>query len=178
MKREAMHLALATALVGVALGVSARGQGSGDEPLTAPAVRATQRAADRLERRYEQQNVEMRATIQAARREERRDIAQAVELRDPLPLPVEVRNPGALFVSGKPLGAVCPGTDVCLLRATANAHEVLIVTAVWSATRIQCDSFTSGSPANGAVIAPWWRCQRELIVEGPGAGYTGFAVIQ
>lgn len=177
MKREAMHLALAVAFVAVALGVSARGQGSAeDEPLTAPAIRATQRSAERLERRYEQQNVEMRATIQAARREERRDIPQAVVLRDPLPVPVELRNPGALYLSGKPVGGACPSTGSCVLRAPLNEHEVLIVTSIWSATRVQCDALTTASPSSGQVIAPWWRC-REFVAEGPGAGYTGLAVV-
>jgi hypothetical protein len=53
---------------------------------------------------------------------------------------------------------------------------VVVVTAVWSATRLQCDDAVMASPAGGAVIAPWFTCRRHLLVEGAGAGYTGFVL--
>jgi hypothetical protein len=53
-----------------------------------------------------------------------------------------------------------------------------VVTAVWSASRVQCDDLSTRSPPNGDVIAPWWRCRRQLVIEGPGAGYAGFKVAE
>ncbi len=143
---------------------------------TSPEARATERAARRLERRALQPDPETRETARAERRAEMRDVEQAVELRNPLPLPVEVRNPGMLAVAARPVGGGCPPSSACTLRTAPNPREVVVVTAFWSATRVQCDDLTTASPPNGAAVAPWWRCQRELIVEGPGAGYSGFVI--
>lgn len=156
-----------------------RGQEVGEavDPLGAEA-RATARAVRRAEREALRLDPVARQTARAAHGAEDEERVQPVEIRDPVPLPVEVRNVGALPAPGKPAGGACAGTDVCTLRATANVREVLVVTAVWSATRIQCDDLVAASPANGAVISPWWRCQRGLLVEGPGAGFAGFVVVQ
>lgn len=124
---------------------------------------------------------EARATRKAerwARREA--ELAQKpprpMELRKPLPLPVEVTNPSTTVIGGKPAGAACVETESCELNFTPAAGEALILTAVWSATKVQCDDLTSAAPRNGTPIAPWWRCERRLLVQGPGAGYAGFRV--
>jgi hypothetical protein len=85
---------------------------------------------------------------------------------------LQQRAPGA--TSGKPAGGACPGPDSCELKFTPPENEVLVLTAVWSATKLQCDDATAASPRGGAPIAPGWRCERRLLVEGPGAGWTGF----
>jgi hypothetical protein len=176
-KQEAKHLAAAVVLLTLTVwGISAGGQESGEE-LGAQQLRATQRAGDRAERRAGI-DVVARETIRAARREQSHQMQQAVEIRNPIPLPVEVRNTGALVAAGKPAGGTCPAGESCKLTATPNVREVLVVTAVWSATRVECDGAVSASPPGGAPIAPWWRCQQRFAVEGPGAGYTGFVAVQ
>ena len=176
-KQEAKHLAAAVVLLTLTVwGISAGGQESGEES-NPTLLRATQRAADRAER-HAGIDVVARETIRAARREHSHQMEQAVEIRDPLPLPVEVRNAGALVPAGRPAGGACPTGESCKLAATPSVREVLVVTAVWSATRVECDGAVSTSPAGGAPIAPWWRCQQRFALEGPGAGYTGFIVVQ
>lgn len=171
MSREAKHLAWAITILTIILrSVSAGGQEYAEEELTEPARRATERAIERQDRR--QGKMELQA-MKAVRAEE-----QAVEIRNPIPLPVEVRNAGGLIAAGKPAGGACPSNDACTLTATTSVREVLVVTALWSATRVECDGVVAASPENGAPIAPWWRCQRHFTIEGPGAGYTGFLVVQ
>jgi hypothetical protein len=149
-----------------------------EEELTEPAVRATQRAVEREERRRALRDPAAREAMKAARREETREYAQAVEIRDPVPLPVEVRNPAASFLAGKPAGDSCPGNDECQLQTQVSVREVLIVTAVWSATKAECDHISLATPNTAVPIAPWWACRRSFRVEGPGAGYSGFTVTQ
>jgi hypothetical protein len=176
-KQEAKHLAVAVTVLTLAVwGIAAGGQEyeQGNSP---PAARATQRAADRAERRAGM-DVVARETIRAGRREEMHQVEQAVEIRNPVPLPVEIRNPGGLVAAGKPAAGACPTNESCKLAATPNVREVLVVTAIWSATRVECDGVVASSPSNGAPIAPWWRCQQRFTVEGPGAGYTGFMIVQ
>lgn len=156
-----------------------RGQEVGEtlDPL-GPEARATARAARRMEREAMRLDPVARQTARAARDAEDEERAQPVEIRDPIPVPVEVRNVGDLTAPGKPAGGACAGSDACTLRVAANVREVIVVTAVWAATRIQCDDLVTASPATGAVIAPWWRCRRALLVEGPGAGFTAFVVTE
>jgi hypothetical protein len=51
---------------------------------------------------------------------------------------------------------------------------VLTLTAIWGAGTVTCDGTKVGLPPNAGTVAPWWRCERTIIVEGPGAGYVGF----
>ncbi len=88
---------------------------------------------------------------------------------------VDVRTlPSTALSSGAPAGESCSTGKSCTLRLQPPAGQVVVVTAVWSATRVECDGVRSATPPNGAPIAPGWRCARELVVEGPGAGYVGF----
>jgi hypothetical protein len=145
------------------------------EELDTPAARATIRAAERLERRRSAMDPQARETARAARREEAREFPQAVALHDPVPLPVEIVNPLPLW-AGSAVGGSCSGAEPCTLRFDPGPREVVVVTAVWSATRLQCDDAVMATPSNGAVIAPWHTCRRRLLVEGAGAGYAGFVL--
>jgi hypothetical protein len=155
---------------------SLAGQEYGEEEIDTPAARATIRAAERLERRRAVMDPQARETARAARREEAREQSQAVALRDPIPLPVEIVNSVPLW-AGSAVGGSCGGGEPCTLRFEPSPREVVVVTSVWSATRLQCDDAVTASPAGGAVIAPWFTCRRRLLVEGPGAGYTGFVLV-
>ncbi|MBI4516041.1 MAG: hypothetical protein HY699_09535 [Deltaproteobacteria bacterium] len=143
--------------------------GLAQEQVPEPEARATQRAVERAERRR------LRLNPQAGT--QTRD-PQPVELRDPLPLPVELRNLAALLATGKPVGEACPGSEPCVLKLTPAVREVVVITSVWSAAKVECDDLKTSSPSNGTPIAPWWSCKRQLLIEGPGAGYTGFVVIK
>jgi len=130
------------------------------DPLKGPEARATRKAE-----RWAQKEAELAHKP-----------PKPMELRKPLPLPVEVTNPSTTVIGGKPAGAVCAETESCELNFTPAAGEALILTAVWSATKVQCDDLTSATPRNGTPIALWWRCERRLVVQGLGAGYAGFRV--
>ena len=97
--------------------------------------------------------------------------ARAMELRGPLPLPARI-------VGGTPAGGNCEADQRdCRLEMVPPAGQVLVVTSLWSATRAVCDGLTlSATPPNGAPIAPYWRCEQKLTINGPGAGYTGFII--
>ncbi len=105
------------------------------------------------------------ATARAERRAEQRS-------RDARP--VTVQGPLPVLVGGAPLGGACPKETACTLRATAAEQQVVVVTSVWGASAVRCDDVALATPPGGTPIAPWWRCTRELVVEGPGAGYAGF----
>ena len=140
--------------------------GSQAQPLADPDAQATRRAR---QEEWRNMDPEARATRRAEMQEERRQ-RQAemrenmppvrMELSQPLPLPIEVKNPRALVGGGKPAGGVCPGSDSCTLSLAPAAGEVIVVTAVWSATKIECDGVKGASPPNGEAVAPWWRCER------------------
>lgn len=106
------------------------------------------------------------ATARAERRDERARDARPVTVQGPLPLPV--------LVGGPPLGGACPKDATCTLRAAAADQRAVVVTAIWGASAVRCDDVALAVPPGGVPIAPWWRCTRELIVEGPGAGYAAF----
>lgn len=185
MKREERFAVLMSSTfvltVGLVLWGAAPGASQGEDPET-PQAQATQRAAERAERHRIRLDPRARQTARAVREEEQHERAlkypQPVEVRQPMPLPVELRNANALCGGGRPIGAICQGTESCTLQHAPAPREVVVLTAVWSARRITCDDLTSASPANGAAISPWWRCERQLVVEGPGAGYTGFVVLK
>ncbi|MBI4518341.1 MAG: hypothetical protein HY699_21280 [Deltaproteobacteria bacterium] len=155
-----------------------------------PEARATwvaEQTEEALRRREEL--MKLSPEERAARRSERRKTKgerkkekgkdkppKVFELHGPLPLPVTVQNPSVPQLGGKPVGGACPAGQACQLKATPNAGEVLVLSAVWSATKVQCDEVSTATPANGAPIAPGWRCERLLLIEGTGAGYTAFAV--
>ena len=128
-----------------------------------------------------QVGVAARATAHAERRAEKRKevadrLARPVRVQGPLPLPVALANANALIASGKPAGGSCDGKDTCTLRLSPPPGQILVVTAVWSATVVRCDDLTTSTPANGAPISVAWRCEHELTVQGLGAGYAGFTI--
>lgn len=128
-----------------------------DAPRTAIAAMREQRETDPV----------AYATARAERRADQhsRD-ARPVTVQGPLPLPV--------LAGGAPLGGACPKDSACTLHATAAEQQVVVVTAVWGASSVRCDDVALATPPGGTPIAPWWRCARELVVEGPGAGYAAF----
>lgn len=152
---------------------------TGAQQLMSPEARATQRAERRREmaQMSPEEREKRRAQRRAERQKEKADKPpKPMELKGPFPLPVEVQNPSAPVTAGKPAGAACPSTDACTLKLTPKLGEVLVVTAVWSATKVQCDDLTTASPRTGAPMTVAWRCERQFVVEGPGAGYAGFMV--
>lgn len=146
----------------IALALLATSAAAFAEPRKDPEARATHKA-------------EKRAQKEAERAQKP---PKLMELGKPLPLPVVVTNPSpsTTIAAGKPAGANCPETEACELKFTPAAGEALILTAVWSATKVQCDDLTMATPRNGAPIAPGWRCESRLSVQGAGAGYAGFRI--
>jgi hypothetical protein len=102
------------------------------------------------------------------------DRVRPVEVFAPLPVPVHIQNSNALGIGGTPVGESCASGKPCTLRLTPPAGKVIVLTGVWSASTVRCDNVMSAAPPSGAPIAPWWRCERDLYVEGNGAGYVGF----
>jgi len=109
---------------------------------------------------------EAQATMRARQKEWAEKLAKSTWWRRSSPAPM----------SGKPAGGVCPSTDSCQLTFSPPNGEMVIVTSVWSATKLQCDGVASATPRGGSPIAPMWRCEERVLVEGPGAGWTGFLV--
>jgi hypothetical protein len=101
--------------------------------------------------------------------------AEMLQNQPPAKVRVVESVPVAVQAGGKPLGGNCPSGKSCVLSAAAQPGEDIVVTAVWSATRIECDGVTASAPPNGQIVSPWWRCDRSLNVEGTGAGWLGFA---
>ena len=107
--------------------------------------------------------------------------ARPMDIHGPLPLPVEVKNlsdlaSGGTRGNGKPAGGACAASEKCQLRLNPPTGQALIVTAVWSATKVTCDETSTATPPNGAPIAPGWRCEQSFSAEGQGAGYAGYLV--
>jgi hypothetical protein len=154
---------VAIILVALTVGAAVWAQGPPADPL----ARQTWRA-ERLAQRTPL-SPEARATRRAQREHERAlRPPRPMELRAPLPVPVALAG-------GTPAGGACAGKDSCKLDYQPRAGEALVVTAVWSATHVECDGLTLGAtPPGGAPISPWWRCQHSFRVEGKGAGYVGF----
>ena len=138
------------------------------QPLADPDAQATRRAR---QEEWRNMDPEARATRRAEMQEERRR-RQAemrenmppvrMELSQLLPLPIEVKNPRALVGGGKPAGGVCPGSDSCTLSLAPAAGEVIVVTAVWSATKIECDGVKGASP-------PEWRSGCSVVAVRAGS---------
>ncbi len=101
-----------------------------------------------------------------------------MELRGPLPLPVEVKNASNLGLVGAPAGGACKRDEICTLRLEPEPGQAVIVTAVWSADKIECDGAVSSTPAGGEPIEPRWRCEKSFEARGKGAGYTAFIVAE
>ncbi len=149
-----------------------------DAPPADPEARRTwiaERREEAMRKREEflQLSPEEQERIREARRAEReerraqRDQARrGVEVQGPLPLPVAV--------GGAPRGASCPAGETCTLRLTPPDGQVVVLTAVWAASKIECDGVAAASPPGGAVASPWWRCGESLSVAGKDAGYLGF----
>jgi hypothetical protein len=91
-----------------------------------------------------------------------------------MPVWLQGKGGGSFIASGQPAGGVCPSAEACALSFTPKKGEPVFITAVWSATKIECDGATAAAPPGGAPIAPWWRCEQRFAIEGPGAGWTGF----
>jgi hypothetical protein len=148
-----------------------------EPPPADPVARETWAAERREELRrenaeWQQMSPAARETARAERKieRERAKPARGVEVRGPFPLPVDVKP------AGRPAGATCPSAAPCQLKVTPPVGEVLVVTAAWSATKMQCDGVVSATPPNGAPVAPGWRCTQQFTIEGPGAGYTGYLI--
>jgi hypothetical protein len=144
-------------------------------PEAMAAVRAAQqRQREELRKKLEAMSPAEREQFRAARRTTRnRDDgrpARPIELRAPLPLPV------TLQAGGKPAGGSCKAAEACTLEWKTRVGETVVVTSVWAATKVQCDDLTMSTPGSGAPIAVAWRCEHQLIVQGPGAGYAGYVV--
>lgn len=133
--------------------------------------------SEEFRRQYEAASPEERERLRAQRRAERFGDrpAKLIELHGPLPLPVQVANPApAAIVAGPPAGAACKPNEECSLEFKPRTPQVLIVTAVWGASKVQCDDLTTATPGNGAPINVAWRCERQLLLQGTGAGYAGY----
>jgi len=154
-----MRITVLIVLAAISLSAPSKAQSAG-----APDARRTAVAAMREQRETDPVAY---ATARAERRGEQgaRD-ARPVTVHGPLPLPV--------LVGGAPLGGACPKETACTLRATAPEQQVVVVTSVWGASTVRCDDVALATPPGGVPIAPWWRCTRELVIEGPGAGYAAF----
>ena len=149
----------------LAIGAAAAAQ----PPPADPAARATRRAQmQELRQKDPVAFATARAERRAQRMAERKDKpARGVVLEQPLPLPVAV--------GGAPHGGACPADKACTLQAAPPSGQVLVVTAAWGASSVRCDGVALALPPGGAPIAPWCRCERELVLEGAGAGYAAFA---
>lgn len=167
----------------VALLVPATAGAVEDDPPRDPEARRTwigEKRDEAIQRREEflKLSPEEQERVRTERRAERKarragrgkdEKVRPMDIRGPLPLPVRVEGAG-----GPPVGEACPGEAACSLRLTPPAGRAAVITAVWSATRVECDGVSSATPRNGAPVAPWWRCEQRLVIEGPGAGYVGF----
>ncbi len=118
---------------------------------------------------------EERAKDIAARRAERdanrleRLPSRPVTVRGPLPLPVQ-----AAPVGGKAVAKSC-SAEPCSVEYRVPSGATLVVTALWNAENIRCDTQMLGkTPGGGQSIAPWWHCSSSLTFGGKGAGFTGF----
>lgn len=158
-------------MMAIGVAVSARAQAPAPGAGNSPEARATRRAYMQTLRQTDPVAfATARAKQRAARRSERGDKPpRDVVVASPLPLPVVPQ------LGGAPLGATCATGRTCTLTVAAPAGKVITVTAIWNANAVRCDGVELAAPPSGAPIAPWWRCERELVVEGAGAGYAAFA---
>ena len=122
----------------------------------------------------EQSNAERIKTRRAERDANRsqRLPSRPFTLREPLPLPVREIAPAG----GQAVGKSCQSTDTaCRIEFNVPSGKILVVTALWSAKEITCDSQQmGGTPTNGVPIAPWWQCAKSIAVKGTGAGFAGY----
>ncbi len=109
---------------------------------------------------------EAQATMRARQKEWAEKLAHSTWWRRSSPAPM----------SGKAAGGACPSAEPCQLTFSPPNGQMVIITSVWSATKIQCDGVAAATPRGGTPIAPLWRCEERVLVEGPGAGWTGFLV--
>jgi hypothetical protein len=115
--------------------------------------------------------------IRTERREERRARRFARDATGEQRSALDDRGPLAVRVDGAggpPIGEACPGEAACSLRFVPPSGRAAVITGVWSATKVECDGHVTSTPRGGGAVAPWWRCETRLTVEGPGAGYVGF----
>jgi hypothetical protein len=125
-------------------------------------------------------NPEARATMRAQRREEQEQLQerrrqQRLQNQENAPLmrPGGRMQPAA--VGGKPVGGSCPSGESCSLEYKVQEGQVVTITAVWGPASLRCDDLEVSLSTTTAPIAPWWRCERTLAVEGVGVGYVGFS---
>ena len=170
------------ATVGIWVVLAATAAQAIDPPPADPEARRTWIAARRdeaLQRRAEflklsPEEQEKVRNERRALRDERRQAREAggqrrgVEIQAPLPMPVAL--------GGSPAGESCPSGESCTLTAKPPEGQVLVVTAVWSASKIECDGVSAAAPPGGAVVSPWWRCAEHFSATGAGAGYLGFLI--
>jgi len=153
---------------------------AGDQPPTDPEARRTwvaERREEALRKREEflklspEEQEKIRAERRAAREARRHERGETGRSRD---VAIQGSIPLPLVQGGMPAGETCPAGESCTLRLTPPASQVLVVTAVWSATGIECDGVKAGPTPGTAVVSPWWRCGAGFSLTGPGAGYLGF----
>jgi hypothetical protein len=117
-----------------------------------------------------------RATRRAQRREEQvqRRLQRIERQGGPAAAMQPVGRAASAPIGGTPAGDSCPSEVSCKLELDVPDGSVLTLTGVWGAAALTCDGTKLTLPSGAGTVAPWWRCERLLAVEGTGAGYVGF----